>query len=135
MDMARLHRGGVSGEEVFQCAAALHLFAIVQPRTLAPHSRPFWFELARLTLNSRRRDPGNPLVNKHIGSRLPAAALEHLGKTVTSLLWPILTAMVEAMERQAEEPKTHQRHITEALASQPFAGPTTPTSKEQPLNA
>lgn len=120
IDLARLNREGVTGREMFAIVAALHLFALAQTRSLEPMSRPFWFQTARLMLNIRQRDPRERLVHRGIGSRLPAAALEHLGRTVTLLLWRILRAMVAAIESEAKEPQAQQERIEAAISSHPF---------------
>jgi hypothetical protein len=129
MELTRLHRGGVTGEEIFLKVATLHLFATYQPRSLEPHSRAYWFQASRLILSARHRRPEeNPLVNKEVSNRLPATLLESLGRSVTILCWPVFDAMVAAMEKEAAEPKTHQARITEALTAQPFS----PSPQPQP---
>jgi hypothetical protein len=128
LDLQRLHSAGLTGREMFEIAAALHLFAVSQPRSLAPWSREFWFQLSRLLLNSRQRKPRcNPLVSKYVQSRLPANALEHLGRTITTVLAGILRAMVATIERHAKAPQEIKEQIAQAVASTPFTTPQ-PTS-------
>lgn len=127
LDLQRLHKGGVSGQEMFRLVAALHLFAVAQPRSLQPHSRPSWFQTSRLILNSRTRDISSPLTNRWATSRLPAGALSHLGRVVTTTSYRVLLAMTEAIERAPNEQQQRQL-ITDALIAQPLNSPSTTTN-------
>src|SRR5437867_274490 len=115
LDLQRLHKDGLTGTEVFLLVASLHLFAVNQPRALAPMSKCFWVQAARLLLNARHRDQGSSLVNSEAGARIPASALEHLGRTVTVMLHSVLAGMVESLERAANEPKQQRAKIEAAL--------------------
>jgi hypothetical protein len=115
---------------MFLLIAALHLFAVNQPRALAPMSKPFWFQASRLIINSRDRRPSD-LFNRNLGARLPAPALEHLGKTTTVLLHKVLSAMVEAIERTAKEPEQRRAAIEAALVARPFTHPPSNSPTQQ----
>ena len=132
LDLQRLHKAGLTGAEMFLLIASLHLFAVNQPRALAPMSKCFWFCASRLILNSRDRHPSD-LFNRSLGARLPAQCLEHLGKTTTVLLHGVLSAMVESIERTAKEPEERWAKIEAALSAHPFTPPkSTPTQQELP---
>jgi hypothetical protein len=124
LDLQRLYKAGLTGTEVFRLVASLHLFAVSQSGSLAPMSKSFWFQAARLILNSRDRHPSD-LFNRSLGARLPAPTLEHLGRTVMVMLHRVLSAMVESLERASKAPEERRARIEAALAAQPFAPPST----------
>jgi hypothetical protein len=113
LELQRLHANALTGQEMFRLAAGLHLFAHYQPRSLAPWSREFWFQLARIVLNARQRDPQSHLHATWQGSRLPGLVLENLGRNITVLLAQVLRAMVTAIEQDARAPQAHQQQINE----------------------
>jgi hypothetical protein len=92
MELQRLTAGGVDGREVFRTSATVYLFSHAHPDIIEPYSKPFRFSMAR-----------NVLKLRPLQGRLSTLALNDLGKTLLSLLLPVLVAMKRAID-QASTP-------------------------------
>jgi hypothetical protein len=123
-DLALLHQGGVTGQEVYELVATLFMFAEYNPRTLQPWSRPFWFSAARLTLNLRSRDRDCPLNNKHAASRVNSKTLETIGKRITITCAVVFRAMKETIEASVGFQQKQRQVIERLLVDEPFKIPT-----------
>jgi hypothetical protein len=125
VELARLYAGGVTGSEMFQAVAAIHLFAHRQPRSLEVNSKAYWYAVARsiLALRHRRdiRSRGVPSPNRFATSRVSTFVLLNLGRSVAMLLAPLLSEMATAIDRGATAERDRRQSIATAVASHPFA--------------
>jgi hypothetical protein len=124
LELQRLHRDGVRGEELFTLILTLHLFSLASPRTLPPWSRQVWFNLSRLVFRMRQHPNDSYARGPADGWRFPVRALEHLGRDLMTRCALVLDAIVKAQHRAADEPARRTATLVEAL-TQDFSAPST----------
>jgi hypothetical protein len=128
LELQRLYRSNLRGQELFELVLAIHLYATARPHALQPWSRPLWFQLSRLTCRLRLRTSKVDARGPTDGYRAPIKMLETIGKDLIVRTHLVLHAVVAAMEKQAQAPAKKVAELVDAINSQAFSPPSTPST-------
>lgn len=119
-ELRRLRDGGVTGREIFEEVATVHLLSHYDPRALPPLDREFWFALSRAVLSLRERFGYQGPSGQKSTRPFSCHVLDHLGHTLSNRLVLVLRAMTEAIERQADAERERRKTLTATLEASPF---------------